>query len=99
MVNSDNPLLKGIRGKIGKTIVIKQYPGDRTIITAYPDMSRVKPTAAQLVAKRNFADAVAYAQNIKATPDLKHSAEMRLKDRSGTLYHALIKEFMQHLIS
>ncbi|TKC00297.1 hypothetical protein [Pedobacter cryophilus] len=96
MATSKNPLLKGFSGQIGKTIVVKQYPGDRTIITAYPDMSKVKPTAAQLAAKSKFADAVAYAQNIKAKPELKMLAEKRLIDRTGTLYHALIKEFMQH---
>ncbi|MBU0696763.1 MAG: hypothetical protein KKE39_09610 [Bacteroidetes bacterium] len=54
MANSNNPLLKGFRGHINKTIVVKQYPGNRTIITAYPDMSKVKPTAAQLAAKSHF---------------------------------------------
>jgi hypothetical protein len=96
MAISKNPLLKGFSGQIAKTIVVKQYPGDRTIITAYPDMSNVKPTAAQLEAKSKFADAVAYAQNIKANPELKRLAENRLKSRSGTLYHALIREFMKN---
>lgn len=95
MANSDNPLLKGFRGHINKTIVVKQYPGNRTIITAYPDMSKVKPTAAQLAAKSRFAQAVAYAKNIRSQVKLKAVAEARLVNRQGGLYHALIKEFMQ----
>ena|SRR6476661_5153290 len=96
MGRSNNPLLKGFSGHIDKTIVVKQYPGGRTIITAYPDMSRVKPSAAQLAAKKKFAEAVAYAKNIKTNPQLKQEAESRLWERKGTLYHALIKEFMEN---
>ncbi|MDA9554840.1 hypothetical protein N9R54_01270 [Pelobium sp.] len=95
MGTSKNPLFKGFSGQIGKLIVVKQYPGDRTIITAYPDMSRVKPSQAQLAAKQQFADAVAYAKQIKANPELKSLAENRLSNRKGSLYHALIKEYMQ----
>ena len=96
MAKTNHPFLKDFRGSINKIIVVKQYPGDRTIITAYPDMSRVKPTAAQLAAKTKFAAAVAYAQHSKANINLNILAEKRLRARSGTLYHALIKEFMEN---
>ena len=95
MAVSKNPLLKGFSGHINKTIVVKQYPGDKTIVTSYPDMSRVKPTTAQLAAKARFAKAVAYAKNILNEPHEKENAKARLKMRKGTLYHALIAEFMK----
>nr|MBC7611407.1 hypothetical protein [Pseudopedobacter sp.] len=43
MGTSKNPLLKDFRGHIDKTIVVKQYPGDRIILTAYPAMNWIKP--------------------------------------------------------
>lgn len=95
MATSKNPLLKGFRGHIGKMIVVKQYPGDRTIITAYPDMSKVKPNKAQLAAKSRFADAVAYAKKTMNHPQDKEQAALRLANRKGSLYHALIAEYMQ----
>nr|MBC7613760.1 hypothetical protein [Pseudopedobacter sp.] len=95
MATSKNPLLKGFRGHIDKMIVVKQYPGDRTIITAYPDMSRVKPSKAQLAAKARFSDAVAYAKGIMNHLPDKELAARRLTDRKGSLYHALIAEYMQ----
>ena len=75
-------------------MVVKQYPGDRTIITSYPDMSRVKPSEAQLIAKSNFARAVAHAKETTGDPEKKSVADVRLAKRRGTLYHALIAEYM-----
>ena len=97
MAISKNPLLKGFSGHIDKTVVIKQYPGDRTIIAIYPDMSKVKPSKAQLAAKSDFAKAVAYAKDIINKPDKKSTANSRLIKRKGTLYHALIKEYMGNI--
>ena len=95
MATSNNPLLKDFSGQIAKTIVVKQYPGDRTIITAYPDMSKVKPSIAQLAAKARFADAVAYAKEIKSHPILLNKAHAYLFNRKGSIYHALIAEYMK----
>lgn len=97
MAISKNPFLKGFSGHIDKTIVVKQYPGDRTIITAYPDMSNVKPSKAQLVAKADFAEAVAYAKEIINNTTKKSTANTRLANRKGTLYHALIAEYMSNI--
>ncbi|MFC5284225.1 hypothetical protein [Pedobacter alpinus] len=94
MAISENPLLKGFSGHIDKTIVVKQYPGGRTIITAYPDMSKVKPSKAQLLAKADFAKAVAYAKGFLNDDVKKQEANHRLANRKGTLYHALITEYM-----
>ena len=95
MATSNNPLLKGFSGHINKTIVVKQYPGDRIIITAYPDMSRVKPSKAQKSQRSYFKEAVSYAKNILSNPVEKQLAQSRLFARTGSLYHALVKEYMQ----
>lgn len=95
MAISKNPFLKGFRGHIEKTIVVKQYPEDRTIITAYPDMSRVKPSKDQKVQRSLFKEAVAYAKSILADDTEKQKAQSRLYQRTGSLYHALLKEYIQ----
>nr|WP_294896675.1 hypothetical protein [uncultured Pedobacter sp.] len=97
MAISKNPLLKGFSGHIDKTYVVKQYPGDRTVITAYPDMSKVKPSKAQLKAKADFANAVAYAKQVMNNGNEKLKAQERLAKRKGSLYHALIAEYMSNM--
>ena len=94
MAISNNPLLKGISGHIEKKYVVKQYLGDRTIITVYPDMSKVKPSEAQLLAKADFSNAVAYAKQVMNDEVKKLKAKDRLAKRKGSLYHALIAEYM-----
>ena len=94
MAFSKNPLLKDFRGHIEKEVVIKQYSGNRSIITSYPDMSKVKPSQAQLLAKSNFAKAVSYAKETINDAKKKPLADIRLSQRKGTLYHALIAEFI-----
>lgn len=96
MAISKNPILKGFRGHIDKTVVVKQYPGGRTVITAYPDMSKVIPSKAQLAAKSRFGLAVNYAKEILSQAEEKSKANSRLPNRKGSLYHALIAEFMKN---
>ena len=43
-----NASLQGISGKLGNQLVFKQY-GDKTVVTQYPDMSRVKPAASKKI--------------------------------------------------
>ncbi|MBC7418658.1 MAG: hypothetical protein H7325_10940 [Pedobacter sp.] len=78
-------------------MVVKQYPGDRTIPTNYPDMSKLKPSEAQLIAKSNFAQAVVHAKETINNAEKKSLANARLASRKRTLYHALIAAYMsQH---
>lgn len=94
MGNSKNKLLTDFSGHIEKTIVVKQYSDGRTIITAYPDMSKIKPSEGQKEQRSLFKDAVSYAKNILDSPLEKNEAESRLSKRSGSLYHALLKEYI-----
>jgi hypothetical protein len=45
---TSNPIFHKISGQIGKQIVLKQY-GDKTVVTQYPDMDRVKPSPLQKI--------------------------------------------------
>lgn len=41
MAISNKPLFKGFNGLMENTYVVKQYPGDPTMISIYPGMSKV----------------------------------------------------------
>jgi len=85
-------LLHKIRGQIGKQIVVKQY-GKKTVITAYPDMSRVKPSKLQKQKRKRFAAAIAFAQAIVHDPVRKAAYAKKLK-KGQRVYNAAIKEFL-----
>jgi len=85
-------LLQKMRGQIGKQLVVKQY-GKKTVITAYPDMSNIKPSKAQKAKRKRFAEAVAYAQSILHDPVKKKAYALKLK-KGQSVYHAAIKEWL-----
>jgi hypothetical protein len=86
-------LLHHVRGQIGKQIVIKQY-GKKTVITAYPNMTGIKPSKRQKQKRRKFSDAVAYAQSIIHDPARKAAYAKKLR-KGQRVYNAAIKEFMR----
>lgn len=89
----NNILLRQLRGQIGKQIVVKKY-GTKTVVTAYPDMSHVKPSKLQTKKRSLFAEAVAYAQGILYDPVKKADYAKQLK-KGQSVYHAAIKEFLR----
>jgi hypothetical protein len=93
MALSNNPLLKHARGKLGKVIVFKSYSYG-TVISNYPDMSKVKSSEKQLQQKSRFRNAVRYAKAVLA--DEKKKAEFKAKVPVGrSVFHAAIKEFLK----
>ena len=66
-LHSNDPLSQ-LSGHIGKKVVVKQYT-NKTIVTAYPDMSKVKPSKKQKAKRSIFKEAVAYAQHINRDPN------------------------------
>ena len=93
--SNDSVLLRHVRGQIGKQIVVKRY-GTKTVITAYPDMSNVKPTKLQKKKRKIFAEAVAYAQAINNDPVRKAQYKKKLK-KGQTVYHYAIKEYLKQV--
>jgi hypothetical protein len=85
-------LLHNLRGQLGKQIVVKQY-GKKTVVTAYPDMSGIKPSTLQKQKRKRFADAVAYAQSILYDPARKAAYARKLK-KGERVYTAAIKEWL-----
>lgn len=90
---NNNPLLKGVSGKIGDQIVVKQYSYG-TVISAVPDMRRVKKSALQKLAQHHFSDAVAYAQTILRDPKKKAAYAKKIK-KGKSVYHAALQEYLK----
>ncbi|HNP23931.1 MAG TPA: hypothetical protein PKM63_12535 [Panacibacter sp.] len=86
-----NSPLNDLSGQLGKQLVLKQY-ADKTVVSAYPDMSKVKPTGLQLARRAIFGEAVAYAKAINNNPTTK--AEYLEKLAPGqTVYHFAMQEY------
>jgi hypothetical protein len=86
-------LLRQLRGQIGKQIVVKQY-GKKTVVTAYPDMSRVKPSKLQKKGRSKFAEDGVYAQAINNDPVKKAAYKKKVK-KGKTVYHSAIQEYLK----
>ena len=93
MARTNNPLLQGVSGKIGDQLVIKQYSYG-TVISAMPDMSKVKKSHLQKIENKKFADAVAYAKSISRNP-VKKAAYVKKLKKGKSVYHAAIQEFYE----
>jgi hypothetical protein len=85
-------ILHKVRGAIGKQIVVKQY-GKKTVITAYPDMSNIKPSQLQKLRRQKFAAAIKYARTIVNDPVKKNAYAKKLK-KGARVYNAAIKEYL-----
>ena len=86
-------LLKDLSGTIGKQLVFKVYE-DKTVVSRYPDMSRVKPSMWQKENRSLFKKAVAYAQSIIRDSEARQAYAAKLPE-GKSVYHAALKEFMQ----
>lgn len=90
--SKESIILHKMRGAIGKQIVVKQY-GNKTVITAYPDMSNVKPSMLQKQKRKKFAAAIEYAKSIINDP-VKRAAYAKKLKRGARVYNVAIKEFL-----
>lgn len=95
MARTDNPLLKNTSGKIGNTIVVKQYSYG-TVISAMPDMRRVKKSELQQLKQNWFKEAVSYAQKILRDPKKKAAYAKKIQD-GKTVYHTAIQEYLERV--
>jgi hypothetical protein len=73
-----NPLLKGVSGAINKQFVLKQYNG-KVIMTAFPDMSDIKPSELQVVYRGKFTLANAYSKKILRDPLWKEAYKAKVQ--------------------
>ena len=84
---------QGLSGGIGKELVFKRYT-DKTVVTKYPNMQNVVPSAAQKIQRIKFKEAHYYAKNIN--DNLVSKAAFALKIPAGkSVYRWAVKEFMK----
>jgi len=81
-----NIILQGVSGGVEKKILLKQY-GSKTILTTFPDRSKVKITQTQRIHNNRFREAMAYARAQMADPVAK--AEYKAKTRDMQKPHNL----------
>ena len=87
-----NHVLNGLSGKIGKELVFKSR-GEKTFISKYPDMSKVKPSVRQKQSRELFGKASAEAARISRNQE-KRKEHQKSKSRSS-LYHSIIRELLK----
>jgi hypothetical protein len=96
MAISENILFKKLSGHLGKQLVFKQY-GDKTVVSAYPDMSKRKLSPKQLRTNAIMEAANFEAKKIMADEELRNEAQVRLNVTRNKLYTALIKEYFREI--
>ena len=84
----------GRSGNIDKQIVFKRY-GEKTVISKYPNMSRVKRSENQKRMNDMMEAANEAAHEILDDDKLKMEAQVRLNVTANNLYRALVREFFQ----
>lgn len=70
--------MEGLIGAVNKQLVLKQY-GKITVVSSYPDMSRVVKTEKQKKENSRFREAVAYAKAQMADPVAKAEYQAKVK--------------------
>lgn len=86
-------LLAGLRGAVGKQLVFKQY-GKKTVVSKYPDMTKITPSERQKEKRTLFAEAVAYAKLINRNPVQKATYLAKVK-KGQSVYQYALKEYLQ----
>ncbi len=86
----DNIITRGLSGRIGKDIVLKNINGE-TFYGKYPDRSHVKYSKEQIKFKKLFAKASIHASKIVNDPAKK--AAYKTNGRTS-VYHAAIKDYI-----
>ncbi len=82
-----------ISGAVGKQIVFKQYK-NRQVVTKFPDMSGIIPSAGQRKCRNLFKEAVAFAQAINNDPEKKKAYKGKTR-KNQTVFNAAISEYMK----
>lgn len=93
MAYTRSALASGLSGQVGKQLVFKRYR-NKTVVTRYPDMSRVKPSPAQKNRRQVFAEAVAYARAINNDP-VRKAEYLQKVPKGKTVYQFALKEYLR----
>lgn len=75
-------------------IVVRQCKG-RTIISKRPNKSSVAPTPAQQKTRILFKEAAEFAKQVLQDPDRKQAYAQKLKKAEGSLYVAIVTDYLK----
>lgn len=81
-------------GQIDKQVVIRQYSGGRTVLSAFPDMSKVIPSATQKKDRLKFKEVQAAALLKLADPEVKAFYQSQCKPGQRP-HNVLISEMLK----
>jgi len=93
-----NSPLHGLRGRVGN-LVFKYYANlnngkGKQVVTKVPDMGGIKPSPLQKLRRDVFAEAVAYARDVKRDPEKRAAYEKILKP-GQTVFNAALSSFLK----
>lgn len=85
-------LLSMIRGRIGKTVVVKHY-GKKVVLSKVPDMSCIEASPAQRTERNKMKAAVAWAKQTNSDAGLRTGY---IKEAGGSklVYQYLLKQYL-----
>ena len=88
-------IMNNMRGTINKELVLKKY-GDKTVVSKYPNMSKVVRSEKQLANNLMMKAANNGARFIMKEEKLRNEAQLRLNVPTNKLYTSLIREFFKN---
>jgi len=92
-MNGNSFLLNLVRGRIGKTMVVKHY-GDKVVVTKVPDMGNIEASPAQKHERSKFREAVTWAKQINGDPVLRVGYIKKARG-SNRVYQYLLKHYLK----
>jgi len=91
---TDNLLVKGARGNVGKQFVYKKR-GKNTHIAKMPSINKnLEPTAGQFEVRELFAEASLYAKGAMSSPELKKEYEKKAVD-GQTAFNVAFRDYLK----
>ncbi len=82
---SNNPLLKGVSGMLGKTIVFREVRG-KVVMSNWPKKA-ARPTPHQIIMSKRFTDAIKYAKVAMQSTSLKEAYAAAITPNKFTAFH------------
>lgn len=77
--STNNVVMKGVSGTIGKMLVFRNIAGDKTIVARRPKQSKKPLTDSQIDVRYRFTEAAYYAKSAISNPVLKEEYQAKAK--------------------
>ncbi|HEX3009511.1 MAG TPA: hypothetical protein VHO90_18035 [Bacteroidales bacterium] len=91
--SEDNIITDGLRGKVGRSIVFRQFNGE-TIVSKSPTTSNRTATASQLKQRDHFQEGVIYGKTVVVTPELRAQYESAVPE-GKSVYKIALADFLK----